>query len=258
MIIDTHAHLTDESLVSQIPQLLRDAAAVDVRHILVVATDLATSQACIRLAENHRELRATVGIHPNYSCQANPGDWEAIESLAVHPRVAALGETGLDRYWKDCPWEVQVESFRKHIRLSRALNLPLVIHTRDCSAEMLRFLQSESADGPLRGVMHSFTGSWEVAKGCVELGLYISFAGMVTYKNADDIRTVATQIPGDRLLVETDCPYLTPHPHRGQRPNQPAMIVHTLKTIADIRATSVEQLALQTTSNAQDLFGAWE
>ena len=257
MIIDTHAHLTDESLIDQVPQLLSDAAAVDVRGILVVATDVRTSQACIQLSERHRELRASVGIHPNYSCQANSGDWELIESLAKHERVVAVGETGLDRYWKDCAWEIQVEMFRKHIRLSRQVNLPLVIQTRECSAEMLRFLQAESAGGSLRGVMHSFTGSPDVARGCIELGLYISFAGMVTYKNADDIREVASQIPDDRLLVETDCPYLTPHPFRGQRPNKPALVVHTLQTIAEVRQVSRELLAAQTTINAQRLFGAW-
>ncbi len=235
MIIDTHAHLTDPSLLEQLDKVLSEAQAADVGAMLAVATNLASSRACLELAEQHAAIRATAGIHPNYCAQAEPGDFAAVAQLAAHPRVAAIGETGLDRHWDDSPWDVQVTSFIEHIRLSRELDKPLVIHTRDCAEEMLELLQEQThTGGPFRAVMHSFTGPQAIADGCLQLGFYISFAGMLTYKNAADLREIAATIPLDRLLVETDCPYLTPHPFRGQRPNRPALVVHTLTCLADI------------------------
>ncbi|MEZ6136345.1 MAG: TatD family hydrolase [Pirellulaceae bacterium] len=257
MIIDTHAHLTDESFAEKLPDYLAEAQRADVLCVLTVGTTLASSRACIALAEKHSEIRAAVGLHPNNCCQASEGDWQEIVELCQHPRVAALGETGLDRHWDDCPWDVQVEYFRRHLALSRKTALPVVIHTRECAEETLDILKSEAALGPLRGVMHSFTGPQAVADGCMELGLYISFAGMVTYKNAAEIREIARSIPGDRILVETDSPYLTPHPHRGKRPNHPALVTHTLAHIAEVRDETVAQLARQTTENAQRLLGLW-
>lgn len=152
---------------------------------------------------------------------------------------------------------MQVDSFRKHIDLSRRVDKPVIIHTRDCAEETLALLQEEYHRQPFRAVLHSFTGPQAVADGCLELGLYISFAGMVTYKNADDLRCIAKTIPSDRLLVETDCPYLTPHPHRGQRPNHPALVIHTLNCLAQVRSVRVAELAEQTTENARRLFGGW-
>lgn len=225
--------------------------------MLTVGTTLETSRQCIQLAEMHPEIRAAVGLHPNNCCQAEPTDWREIESLCQHPRVAALGETGLDRYWDDCPWDVQVEYFRRHLALSRTSELPVVIHTRECAEETLEVLREEARHGPLRGVMHSFTGPQAVADGCLELGLYISFAGMVTFKNAAEIRAIAAQIPDDRILVETDSPYLTPHPHRGKRPNHPAMVAHTLEHLATVRRRAPEEFGRITTENAERLFGAW-
>lgn len=257
VIIDTHAHLTDESLSANIEEYLAQAHAVGVDAILSVGTTLATSQQCIALAERFEEIRAAVGLHPNNCCTAGPDDWQAIQQLCHHPRVAALGETGLDRHWDDCPWAVQVDYFRRHLALSRQTQLPVVIHTRECAEETLEILREEAQLGPLRGVMHSFTGSASVAEGCLELGLYISFAGMVTYKNAADIREIAKQIPVDRILVETDSPYLAPHPVRGKRPNHPAWVRHTLEHLATVRDVSIEFLAAQTTSNAERLFGRW-
>lgn len=258
MIIDTHAHLTDESLLPQLDSVLAEAAAADVGAVLAVATNLETSRACLELAERYSSIRASVGIHPNYCAAVQPGDFEAVRQLASSPRVAAIGETGLDRHWDDSPWEMQLESFANHIALSRQCGHPLIIHTRDCADEALAFLEDQSQQGgPLRGVMHSFSGPQAFADGCLALGLYISFAGMLTYKNADELRAVARTIPDDRLLVETDCPYLTPHPHRGQRPNKPALVVHTLARLAELRGVSTSELAAQTTRNAQDLFGPW-
>lgn len=260
-IIDTHAHLTDKSLLPDIEQYLERALAAGVVNVLTIGTTLESSRGGIELAERFANVRASVGLHPNNCCQAAAGDWTAIEELTQHPRVAALGETGLDRHWDDCPWDVQVDFFRKHWALSRATGHPVVIHTRDCAEETLEVLREEARHeaqvGPLHGVMHSFTGPQAVADGCLELGLYISFAGMVTYKNAAEIRDIARTIPVDRILVETDSPYLTPHPLRGQRPNHPALVAHTLEQLAAVRGVSTGLLAEQTTDNAQRLFGDW-
>lgn len=258
MIIDTHAHLTDPSLLSQLDQVLAEAATADVGAMLAVATNLASSRACLELAEQHSVIRATAGIHPNYCAQAADGDFPSICELAAHPRIAAIGETGLDRHWDDSPWDMQVASFIEHIRLSRRLDKPLVIHTRDCADEMVNLLEEQTrVSGPFRAVMHSFTGPQNIADSCLKLGYYISFAGMLTYKNAADLREIAATIPLDRLLVETDCPYLTPHPLRGQRPNRPALVVHTLTCLADIHRMLPSEMAEQTSQNATRLFGKW-
>ena len=257
MIVDTHAHLPDEQLADRIEHWLAEAAAVDVAAVLSVGTTVSSSRACLALAERFASVRAAVGIHPNYCCQAGTDDWSAIIAMAQHPRVAALGETGLDRYWDDCPWEVQVDYFRRHLRLSREIALPVVIHTRECAEETVEILRDEAKLGPLHGVMHSFTGPQTVADDCLQLGLYISFAGMVTYKNAEDLRAIAKNIPADRILVETDSPYLTPHPFRGKKPNHPANVAHTLRCVAEVRGESYAAFAAQTTANAQRLFGAW-
>ncbi|QDV23936.1 TatD family hydrolase [Aureliella helgolandensis] len=257
MIIDTHAHLNDPTLRSNIQEFLLLARQANVRGILSVGTTVESSQGCIELAEEFAEIRAAVGIHPNNCCQSAPEDWATIERMCLHPRVAALGETGLDRHWDDCPWEVQVDYFRRHLALSRETQLPVVIHTRECANETAALLEEEAKLGALRGVMHSFTGPVDVARRCLELGLYISFAGMVTFKNGEEIREIAKEIPADRILVETDCPYLTPHPFRGKRPNHPALVAHTLELVAEIRGVRLADFAAQTTANAQRLFGSW-
>jgi TatD DNase family protein len=257
LIVDTHAHLADEHFLNNPEEWLAKASEAEVTAILSVGTTLASSRLCVQLAERFTAIRAAVGIHPNYCNQAAEEDWPAVVELARHPRVAALGETGLDRYWDDCPWEIQVDYFRRHLQLSRETQLPVVIHTRECAEETLELLQAESKNGPLRGVMHSFTGPQAVAQGCLELGLYISFAGMVTFKNGEEIRAIAKTIPSDRILVETDSPYLTPHPFRGKRPNHPANVAYTIDCLAEVRGVSRVTLATQTTDNAQRLFGSW-
>lgn len=228
------------------------------KAILAVATNIETSRRCLELATRHSSIRASVGIHPNYCAAAGPDDFQAVVALAGQPRVAAIGETGLDRHWDDSPWDVQVSFFRQHIDLARASGHPVIIHTRDCAEETLTLLRAEvRKGGPFAAVLHSFTGPQAVADGCLELGFYISFAGMVTYKNAADLRSIAKSIPEDRILVETDCPYLTPHPFRGQRPNRPALVVHTLTCLAEVRGCRPESLAEQTSRNARQLFGNW-
>lgn len=257
MLIDTHAHLDRTVYAADWPAVLDRAKLAGVEQIVVVGTTATGSAASLQLAHQYPQLFATVGIHPNHAAEAAAEDWDTVVKLATDLRCVGIGETGLDRYWDDCPWDVQVDYFRRHLQLSRETKLPVVIHTRECAEETVEILRDEAVHGPLRGVMHSFTGPQTVADDCLQLGLYISFAGMVTYKNADDLRAIAKTIPADRILVETDSPYLTPHPFRGKKPNHPANVAHTLRCIAEMRGDSYSSLAAQTTANAERLFGAW-
>jgi len=166
----------------------------------------------------------------------------------------ALGETGLDLYWKDTPLTVQQDYFDRHIRLSQSTSLPFIVHLRETANEILAMLREARQRGPLGGVMHSFTGTAEQATEFLDLGMHISFAGMVTFKKSDDLRAVAAKIPGDRILVETDSPYLSPEPFRGQRSNEPARVVHTAECLAQVRGVTLDELARQTTANARALF----
>ena len=254
LLIDTHAHLDDERFAADLPEVLRRAAEAGVERIVAVATTAASSHACAALAERYPILAPSAGIHPNSYAQAGPADWDEIVALAKRPRTVALGETGLDRHWHDTPFDKQEENFARHLDLSRETGLPVIIHSRECDADMLRMLRAEfDRFGPLNAVMHSFSSGSETAAACVAMGLYISFAGMLTYKNAADLRAAAATIPADRILVETDCPYLTPMPHRGKR-NEPAYAALTAACLAEVRGISAEGLGEQTTSNAKSLF----
>jgi TatD DNase family protein len=254
--VDTHAHLADPDLAGQIEAILQRAKEANLSRILCVGTTAETSQQAIELAEQHAMISATVGVHPNYAHLASAEDRDRIIELAHQPQVVALGETGLDRYWKDCPWETQLDNFHWHWQLSRQFSKPVVIHSRDCDEEMVDQLREAAKLGPLSGVMHAFSGSLDMARACLELGLYISFAGMLTYKKSTALREVAKHIPLDRLLIETDSPYLTPEPKRGQRPNEPANVIHTAACLATCHQISIEEIAVITTQNAHKLFAA--
>jgi TatD DNase family protein len=252
-LFDTHAHLVDEQLAVDVPGVIDRAAAAGVGSILAVGTTAETSRKCYDLAKSHTGVWSSAGIHPNHAGEVQPGDWDEIVRLTAEPRVVALGETGLDLYWKDVPLAVQQDYFDRHIRLSQTTRRPLVIHLRETAAEIYAMLVEARQRGPLVGIMHSFTGTSEQAAQFLDLGLHISFAGMVTYKKSDDLRAVAATIPADRLLVETDSPYLSPEPFRGQRPNEPARVVHTAECLAKVRGVSLAELAAQTTANARAL-----
>lgn len=254
MLIDTHCHLTDSRLASDLSGVVSRATQAGVERLLCVATTAETSEECTRIAMNDSRIYASVGMHPTYCHEEKPGDWEQILSLVNHERVVALGETGLDLYWKECPLDVQQRSFERHWELSRQTGLPLIIHMRDCEAEMLTAIEEEAKRGPIRAVLHSFAGSLETALRLLDLGLYLSFAGMVTYKKSDDLRRIIPRVPEDRILVETDSPYLSPEPFRSKRPNEPALVVHTAKCVAQERAVSLEQIAKITSANALRLF----
>lgn len=253
-LFDTHAHLDQEEFDADRAEVIARAIAAGVETMVAVGVTAESSAAVVKLAANHPQIYAAVGIQPNYCGQAQAGDWERIVELANSPKVVAIGETGLDRYWDYSPFAVQQDYFDRHLRLSQTRKLPFIVHTRESDADVLAMLQEVRQRGPLIGVMHSFTGTAETAAQCVELGLYISFAGMVTFKKSDDLRAVAAMVPADRILIETDSPYLSPHPLRGKR-NEPANLVHTAAVLAGVRGISTEQFAEQTTANAKTLFG---
>jgi TatD DNase family protein len=252
-LFDTHAHLDDEQFDATREQVFQRAEQAAVRHVIVVGTDLASSEKCVQIASDYSIAHAAVGIQPNYVHQAQPEDWQEIELLAKNPHVVAIGETGLDRYWDHAPFKLQQEYFDRHIGLSMQTGKPFIVHMRDCGSDIVDTLRKHSSS-QLSGVMHSFTGDLELAETCMEMGLYISFAGMVTFKKSDELRAVARQIPDDRLLIETDAPYLSPHPHRGQRINEPALVRFTAHCLAEVRGVTLEQLGKLTSTNAKRLF----
>lgn len=253
--IDTHAHLNDERFNDRLEETVSRARAAGVAAILVVGIDVSSSERAVALAERDALLHAVVGLQPNSLADARPGDWERIVELSRHPRVVALGETGLDRYWDRAPFDLQQEYFKRHLLHCHESGLPVVIHCREAEADTVALLESvrKETGRPMAGVMHSYTGDRETAARCVELGLHVSFAGMVTFKKNDVLRDVALSVPLDRLLIETDSPYLSPEPVRG-RPNEPAHVIHTGASLARVCGLSVEEFARVTTANARRLF----
>jgi TatD DNase family protein len=254
-LIDTHAHLDDEQFHMDLEAVLERAAAAGVSRIVTIGTTAPSSAACVALAGRYPVLGAAVGIQPNHVAQAEAAAWDEIAYLVTQPGVVAVGETGLDRHWDYTPFAQQEEYFARHLDLARQYKLPVVIHCREAEADVLRLLQEDfNRHGPVRGVMHSFTGDLATAESCLQMGLYISLAGMVTYKNAQSLRDVAAKIPLDRLLVETDSPYLAPVPVRGNR-NEPAYVAHTAMCLAAVHQLSADVLAQHATGNARMLFG---
>jgi TatD DNase family protein len=253
-LIDTHCHLDAEAFQQDINDVIQRALNTGVEHMLTIGTCVRSSEAAIMLANRFSCVSAVVGIHPNYVTEAAPNDFERIEDLARHPRVVGIGETGLDKYWDTAPIELQREFFVRHIELSRAIRKPFVVHCRDAEADVLDVLRSQSADGvQLSGVMHAFSGSAETARECVAMGLHISFAGMLTYKKNDALRAVAATVPQDRLLVETDAPYLAPQANRGKR-NEPAYVQQTCECLATVHDVAAANMAHRTSENAKRLF----
>jgi TatD DNase family protein len=253
-LIDTHAHLDDEQFRDDLPAVLARAVAADVGRIVTVATTAASSVASLALAQQHPMLTATVGIQPNHVAEAAANAWDEIVRFADSDCVVALGETGLDRHWDYTPFPQQEDFFIRHLQLARQKALPVVIHCREAEADVVRLLRDDfDRHGPVCGVMHSFTGDQATANACLAMGLYLSFAGMLTYKNAQALRNVAAKVPLDRLLVETDSPYLAPVPMRGKR-NEPAYVIHTASCLATVRAVGPALIAENTTRNARALF----
>ncbi|WP_417387793.1 TatD family hydrolase [Gimesia sp.] len=252
-LFDTHAHLDEEAFHPDRPETVQNAIDAGVETILSIGITAESSQRAVDLAATFPNVYAVVGIQPNYVAQMKPNDWELIETLSTADKVVGIGETGLDRYWDYAPIELQQDYFRKHIQLSRKLDIPFVIHCREAEADVVELLQQEANGAQLKGLMHSFCGSPETAAACLDLGLHISFAGMLTFKKNDELRETAKLIPLDRLLVETDSPYLAPVPMRGKR-NEPAFVKYTCACLAEIHQKTPEEMAEITTANAKALF----
>ncbi len=251
MFVDSHCHLDFPELAQREDEVLATMAANRVGHALCVAVKLEEFPRVLALAERHPNLFASVGVHPDGGDVEEP-DVAKLVALADHPKVVAIGETGLDYYWqKDAP-EWQRERFRAHIRAARACGKPLIIHTRAAAADTLRLMSEEDAT-EAGGVMHCFTETREVAEAALDLGFYISFSGIVTFRNATDLKAVAQYVPLDRLLIETDSPYLAPVPHRG-RTNEPGWVIHVAEEIARLRNEPLERIETATTENFFRLF----
>ena len=254
ILFDTHAHLDEDAFRQDIDEVITRAVASGVTTMLAVATTVESSRATIALAARVPNVFASVGIHPNYAAQAKPGDWEAVEELAASPKVIAIGETGLDRYWDHTPFDVQIDYFRRQIELAKRRDVPFIVHCREAEPDVVTVLREAAGSGQLKGIMHSFCGGRATLDVALELGLHISFAGMLTFKRNLELRELAKSVPLDRLLVETDSPYLAPQPQRGKR-NEPTFVRYTAECLAEIHGRTLDEMSAITTANAKRLFG---
>lgn len=251
MYVDSHCHLDFPELAQNLPDILGRMAQNQVSHALVVSVNLPDWPRLLELVQPHPNLYASVGVHPDYEDTPEPSV-EQLAQLAESPKVVAIGETGLDYFRLSEPLEWQRERFRTHIRASRASGLPLIIHTRQASEDTLRIMKEEGAE-QYGGVMHCFTESWEVARAAMDMNFYISLSGIVTFKKAQDLQDLACRMPLDRLLIETDSPYLAPVPHRGKL-NDPSKVIHVAEKIADLRGVSAQEIGQRTTDNFFNIF----
>lgn len=252
MLIDTHAHLDDPQFAADLEDVVERAAAADVQQIITVGTDLGTSRAAASLAEAHATIAAAVGVHPHDAATVDDRTLGGLGELADRPQVVAIGEIGLDYYRDRSPRAVQKQVFRAQVELALERELPVILHNRDSTEDCLSILDSYRHSG-LRGVAHCFSGDAAALERFLNLGFHVSFAGNVTFKSAADLKSVARLVPADRLLLETDCPYLAPQPVRGKR-NEPAYVRYVLHELAGLLGTPSPELAAITTRNAQDLF----
>lgn len=251
MLVDSHCHLDFPGLADHLPDVLASMDEKGVTCAVCIGVNLEDFPKVLALAETHPRLFATVGVHPEYDDVEEP-DEARLLALANHPKVIGIGETGLDYYWRKDKPEWQRQRFRTHIRAALHCDKPLIVHTRESAADTLDILREEQA-AAVGGVMHCFTESWEIAQQALDLGFYISLSGIVTFKNAALVKEVAQKCPLDRLLVETDSPYLAPMPYRG-KPNQPAYVYYVAQEIAKLRGITPEAVAEATTNNFFTLF----
>lgn len=251
MYVDSHCHLNFPELAADLPAILERMAANQVTHALVVSVNMPEWPSLMSLVEPQANLWASVGVHPDYEDTPDPSEQE-LARLSEHPKVVAIGETGLDYYRLSEPLDWQRERFRRHIRAARDTGLPLIVHTRASAEDTVRMLREEKA-AEAGGVMHCFTESWEVAQAALDQSFYISLSGIVTFKNAQLVHEVAAKVPLDRLLIETDSPYLAPVPYRGKL-NDPSKVIHVAEKIADLRGIPVADVARASTDNFFRLF----
>ena len=252
MLFDTHVHLNAEQFDEDVEEVIARAKEAGVENMVVVGFDRPTIERAMELVETYDFLYASVGWHPVDAIDMKDEDLDWIEEWTKHPKVVALGEMGLDYHWDKSPEDVQKDVFRRQIRLAKKVKLPIIIHNREATQDIVDILKEEGAS-EVGGIMHCFSGSPEVAKECVDMNFYISLGGPVTFKNARKPKEVAKEIPLEKLLVETDCPYLAPHPNRGKR-NEPAYVRLVAEQIADLKEISIEEVEAATTRNAKKLF----
>lgn len=252
MLIDTHVHLNADQYEDDIDQVIQRALDAGVERMVVVGFDRPTITKAMELVEQHEFIYAVVGWHPVDAIDCTEEDLKWIEELAAHPKVVGIGETGLDYHWDKSPKDVQQDLFRKQIRLAQKVRLPIIIHNRDATGDVVRILEEEEAH-ITGGIMHCYSGSVETARQCIDMNFMISLGGPVTFKNARMPKEVAAEVPLEHLLVETDAPYLAPHPHRGKR-NEPAYVALVAEQIAELKGLTAEEVAEATTRNAMKLF----
>lgn len=255
MLVDTHCHLDFERFDEDRDQVIARALESGVGRIIVPALDLNNCPTVLHLAETYPAAYAAVGVHPNSSAGWQDEWVDTIRSHAQHKRVVAIGEIGLDYYWDNAPKEIQHRALRAQLAIAGELTLPVIIHNRNSSADVIQLLSESALNGRSQpGVLHSFSASWATARAALDMGFYLGFTGPVTFKKADDLRTVAARVPLDRILIETDAPFLAPQPRRGKR-NEPAFVTYIAEQIAALHNMDVADFAQQTTANAAKLFG---
>ena len=253
MLVDSHCHLDFDDFGSELPEVIARARRAGVGTMLTICTKVTEFGEVRGLAEANRDIWASVGIHPHEAATQPATDTAALVEMARHPKVVGIGETGLDFYYDHSPRDRQEASFRAHAAAARATGLPLIVHTREADERTEAVLAEEAAEGGLTGVIHCFSSGRQLAEKALDLGFYISLSGIVTFKKAEDLRAIASDVPLDRLLVETDAPYLAPIPHRGKR-NEPAFVVHTAAVVAELKGIAPDELARRTTENFFRLF----
>jgi TatD DNase family protein len=253
MLVDSHCHLDFPDFQTRLPEVLAAAAAVGVGRMVTISTHVARFETYRALAEAHQSIFCTVGTHPHNAAAEPDVPAERLIELSTHPRCVAIGEVGLDYHYDKSPHDVQQRVFRTHIEAARETGLPLVIHARNADEDMIRILSGEMRRGRFDAVLHCFSSGEKLAQVGVELGLYVSFSGILTFRNSEDTRRIAAAVPHDRLLVETDAPYLAPVPHRGKT-NEPAFVAHTARVLAEVIGVSDQAIADLTTANFYRLF----
>lgn len=254
MLIDSHCHLDFEALAGDIDGVMARAAEADVSGMVTISTRVENFSTYTAIAERHPNVWCSVGTHPHNAHEELHVTADDLIRLSAHPKCVAIGEAGLDYHYDNSPRDAQAEGFRRHIAAARATGLPLVIHSREADEDMAAILEEETAgQGPFPFVLHCFTAGVDLARRGLALGGYVSFSGIITFRNAEKIREVAAFVPADRYLVETDAPYLAPVPHRG-KPNEPSFVRHTAEKLAEVRGISLEVLAAESTANFARLF----
>jgi TatD DNase family protein len=253
MLIDSHCHLDFEAMANDLDGVVARAAAAGVTGMVTISTHVDKFSTYAAIAERFANVWCSVGTHPHHADQELHVQTDDLVRLSAHPRCVAIGEAGLDYFYDNAPREAQATGLRRHIAASRITGLPLVIHSRSADEDMAAILEEEHAQGAFPFVLHCFTAGAELAQRALALGGYISFSGIITFRNAEEIRAVAKSVPADRYLVETDAPYLAPIPHRGAS-NEPSFVRHTAEKLAEVRGISLEQLGAETTANFARLF----